>query len=190
MEKIRLTSWYGKYPLFAGCHTCQVVQDFFHQQYHVQRFLLFGFRNVRNISSKNWNLSDKWDDLQVPCSVSMDLLLPSPTNPQVPWGDSLALERHGASWQWCCADIFRVFAQWKLWCSDFLRPSSDQHVEDAAPAISGSFVHLNLVLWSFPSATGYPFLPAEIEAPSIYASWMNTICWNVTVFAAQKRFLF
>lgn len=37
------------------------------------------------------------DDFQVPVSVSMILLLPSPRNSQVPWGDSLALERHGAN---------------------------------------------------------------------------------------------
>ena len=33
MEKIRLTSWYGKYPiLFTEFYRSQVVQDFFHQE--------------------------------------------------------------------------------------------------------------------------------------------------------------
>ena len=36
MEEIRQTSWYDlNIPLFTGFHTCQVVQDFFHQQYVV-----------------------------------------------------------------------------------------------------------------------------------------------------------
>ena len=34
-SEIRRTSWYGRYlPLFTGFYTSQVVQDFFHQQYH------------------------------------------------------------------------------------------------------------------------------------------------------------
>ena len=47
MEKIRLTSWHGKYPsiLLGSFHTCQmVVWDFFHQQYHsssTHYFILF-----------------------------------------------------------------------------------------------------------------------------------------------------
>ena len=33
---IRLPSWYGKYPI-KGLYSflCQVVQDFFHQEYHL-----------------------------------------------------------------------------------------------------------------------------------------------------------
>ena len=35
-----VTSWYGKYhiPSFTGFHTFQVVEDFFHQQYHYSLF--------------------------------------------------------------------------------------------------------------------------------------------------------
>ena len=35
VEVIRLTSWYGKYPIICRVlfYTSQVVQDFFHQQY-------------------------------------------------------------------------------------------------------------------------------------------------------------
>ena len=32
-SEIRLTSWYGKYPIIYKVYACWVVQDFFHQQY-------------------------------------------------------------------------------------------------------------------------------------------------------------
>ena len=35
MEEIQLTSWLVVYPIIYKFYTFQVVQDFFHQQYHV-----------------------------------------------------------------------------------------------------------------------------------------------------------
>ena len=38
MEEIWLTNWWGKHPIiYGGVHISQLVQDFFHQLYHVNQ---------------------------------------------------------------------------------------------------------------------------------------------------------